>query len=186
MSAAATTKTPSKQRLRKDGMLASFREMCAGAEGLFVAEYTGLNVADLAVLRQAAKAAGGEMRVVKNTVARIVLAEDARFAPLAARLQGHLIYGAGASAPALAKVMRDFAKEHKELKFQGGVMGGAVLETAQIEKLASLPSREEMLGILAATLNAPIVKLARALAEVPTSFARALAAVRDAKFANQQ
>lgn len=182
----AITKLPSKQRLRKDAMLVSFREMCAEADGLFVAEYTGINVADLAVLRQAVKDAGGEMRVIKNTVAKIALKEDKRFAPLVERLQGQLIYGAGASAPALAKAMRDFAKEHEELKFRGGAMGGEILEPIQIEKLADLPSREEMLGILAGTLNAPITKLARTLAEVPAAFARAVAAVRDAKVASQQ
>lgn len=175
------TSTVSKQRQRKEQMLAAFANLCTDAEGIFVAEYSGIEVAALADLRQRARAAGGEMRVVKNTVAKIALKENAKFAPLADQLHGHLIYGVATSAPALAKAMRDFADEHEQLVMRAGAMDGELLAAAQIQKLAELPSRDEMLGILAATLNAPITKLARTLAEVPAALARSLAAVRDNK-----
>lgn len=178
-------KAPSRQRLRKDAMLASFQQLCTDSEGVFIAEYSGIDVASLAQLRAAARAAGGEMRVVKNTVAKIALSSDERFAPLAEHLNGHLIYGAATSAPALAKAMREFTKDHEQLVVRAGVMDGEILAANQIAKLADLPSREEMLGILASTLNAPLTKFVRTLAEVPAAAARVLAAVRDAKAASE-
>ncbi|MBF2735615.1 MAG: 50S ribosomal protein L10 [Betaproteobacteria bacterium AqS2] len=183
MSAPAAAERMSVQRRRKVGMAELFAADCGAAEGVFVAAYAGLSVADMMALRRSARAADCRVRVVKNTVAKRVLAADERFAALASSLQGPLLYGTGASAPAVAKMLRDFAKENDSLKLVAGAVDGGVLDVAQVEKFASLPSRDELRGILAATLNAPIAKLARTLADAPGRLARAVAAVRDGKAA---
>ena len=185
MSTSTTSSNPEKmlshQRQRKEAMLAAFEQDCKDAEGIFIAQYTGIDVSAISKLRAEAKNAGGQMRVVKNSVAKIALSADKRFAPLVEHLSGHLIYASATTAPAIAKVLSNFAKEHEELVIKAGAMDGELLEKEQIKRLADLPSREEMLGIVAGTLNAPIVKLARTLADVSASLARVLVAVRDAK-----
>ena len=173
------------QRQRKQAMAAAFQADCVGTEALFVAEYTGLDVEALSVLRAQARESGGRVRVVKNSVAKRVLAENPGLAPLADSLAGQLIYGTGQSAPSIAKVLKNFAKEHEELSIKAGVMDGSLIDASGVRRLADLPSREQMLGILAGALAAPIAKLARTLGELPASLARSLSAVRDAK-ANEE
>ena len=157
MNTLPTTGSSSVQRQRKERMFAEFASDCANTEGLFVAVYTGLDVASLSELRLAAKAAGGRVRVVKNSIAKRVLAQT-RFAPLVADLHGQLLYGIGVTAPALAKAFQDFAKDHEELVLRGGILDSTVLDADSVWRLANLPNRDQMLGILAGTLNAPIVK----------------------------
>ena len=171
----------SAQRKRKIGMLETFNQDCADSEGIFIAEYSGINVPDLAELRHAARNAGGRVRVVKNTVARIALNESEGFSQLAGHLSGQLIYGSGSSAQSIAKVLRDFAKDNESLEIKGGVVNGSYMDAAAVKQLASLPSLDQMLGIVAGTLNAPITSLARSLKEVTASIARALGAVRDSQ-----
>ena len=168
------------QRRRKEAMRELFEQDCSQAEGVFVAAYAGLDVAEIMALRRGARQADCRIRVVKNTVAKRVLAADERFAALASSLKGPLLYGSG-SAPAVAKLLRDFAKDHDHLKIVAGAVDGQLLDEEQVGRFASLPSKEQLYGIVAGTLNAPIVKLARTLAEVPSALARALAAVRDGK-----
>lgn len=175
----ATTASP--QRLRKQEMAAQFVADCEDTEALFIADYSGIDVAGMSVLREQARAAGGRVRVVKNTVAKRVLADIPALAPLAESLSGQLLYGSGGSATTIAKVLKDFAGDNEALEIKAGVMDGALIDAAGVKRIADLPSREQLLGMLAGTLNAPIAKLARTLAEVPSSLARALAAVRDAK-----
>jgi large subunit ribosomal protein L10 len=78
-------------------------------------------------------------------------------------------------------VLADFAKENELFVIKSGAMANAMMSTADIKALATMPSREELLAKLAGTLQAPIAKLARTLNEVPGKFARALAAVHAAK-----
>jgi large subunit ribosomal protein L10 len=80
-----------------------------------------------------------------------------------------------------AKVLADFAKDNERFVIKGGAMSNALMSAKDIKLLATMPSREELLAKLAGTLQAPIVKLARTLNEIPGKFVRTLAAVRDAK-----
>ena len=87
---------------------------------------------------------------------------------------------------AVAKVLSKFAKDHEALKITAGAMNGVALSEAEILTLATMPGRDELLAKLLGTLQAPIQKLAQTLNEVPASFARALAAVRDNRTAEAQ
>jgi large subunit ribosomal protein L10 len=78
-------------------------------------------------------------------------------------------------------VLDEFAKDNKQLIIKTGAMGGKVMSEAELKALAKLPSRDELLAILMATMNAPVQKFVRTLNEVPSAFVRTLAAVRDAK-----
>jgi large subunit ribosomal protein L10 len=82
---------------------------------------------------------------------------------------------------AAARLVRDFSKEHETLVARNAAFGGTLYGAEQIERLASLPTREEALSRLMATMRAPVQKLATTMNEVPGKLVRTFAAVRDAK-----
>jgi len=92
-----------------------------------------------------------------------------------------LIFGISADPVAAAKVMNDFAKTNDKFVIKAGAMPDAVLDTAGVKALASMPSRDELLSKLLGTMQAPVAKFVQTLNEVPTKFVRGLAAVRDQK-----
>ena len=145
-----------------------------------VAEYRGLNVSQMTELRRRAREAGVMVRVMKNTLARRAVA-DSDFACLTPYLNGPVVLSACADPVAMAKVLRDFAKEHEAFVVTAGVMNGAEIEVKALDRLAKLPSREVLLTTLAATLAAPMQKLATTLNEIPTKLVRSLAAVQASK-----
>jgi large subunit ribosomal protein L10 len=120
------------------------------------------------------------LRVLKNTLARRAV-KDTPFAGLADKMVGPLVYGISSDPVATAKVMNEFAKGNEKFVIKAGAMPNAVISAKEVAALASLPSREELLAKLLGTMQAPIAQFVRTLNEVPSKFARALAAVRDAK-----
>ena len=164
----------------KKAVVAEVSAQVANAQTIAIAEYRGIEVGDLTVLRAKARDAGVYLRVLKNTLVRRALA-GTPFECLADRLVGPLIYGIAKDPVACAKVLFDFAKDAEKLVIKGGAMPNYPLDAAGVKALASMPSREELLATLVGTLQAPIAKFVRTLNEVPSKFVRTLAAVRDAK-----
>ena len=152
----------------------------ANAQSIVVAEYRGLDVASVTVLRKTARESGVYLRVLKNTLVRRAVAGTA-FEPLSEQLVGPLVYGISADPVAAAKVLADFAKSNDKLVIKGGALPNNVLTTEGVKALATMPSREELLSKLLGTMQAPIAQFVRTLNEVPTKFVRGLAAVRDQK-----
>jgi len=152
----------------------------AKAQSIVIAEYRGLDVASVTVLRKNARESGVYLRVLKNSLARRAVAGTA-FEPLTQQLTGPLIYGISADPVASAKVLAGFAKTNDKLVIKGGALPGSLMNQDGVTALASLPSREELLAKLLGTLQAPIAQFARTLNEVPTKFVRGFAAVRDQK-----
>ncbi|CAM4304122.1 50S ribosomal protein L10 [Kerstersia similis] len=150
------------------------------AKSIVVAEYRGLDVASVTVLRKNARQSGVYLRVLKNTLVRRAVAGTA-FEPLSEQLTGPLMYAISNDPVAAAKVLSDFAKTNDKLVIKGGSLPNSVLDVEGVKALASLPSREELLAKLLGTMQAPIAQFARTLNEVPTKFVRGLAAVRDQK-----
>jgi large subunit ribosomal protein L10 len=154
----------------------------AKAQSIVIAEYRGLDVASVTVLRKTARQSGVYLRVLKNTLARRAVNGTA-FEPLSKQLTGPLIYGISADPVAPAKVLSDFAKTNDKLVIKGGSLPNNLLNQEGVKALATLPSRDELISKLMGTMQAPIAQFARTLNEVPTKFARGLAAVRDQKAA---
>ena len=165
---------------QKQAVVAEVAKQVAGAQAIIMAENRGMKVADMTQLRAKARASGVYFRVVKNTLVRRAV-EDTPFATMAEKMVGPLAYGIGPDPVAVAKVLNDFAKGHDKFVITGGAMPGQVMSAKEITALATLPSREELLGKLVGTMQAPIAKFVRTLNEVPSKFVRALAAVRDAR-----
>jgi large subunit ribosomal protein L10 len=164
----------------KQAVVAEVAKQVAGAQAIVMAENRGLPVADMTKLRAQARASGVYFRVVKNTLVRRAVA-DTPFASLAEKMVGPLAYCIGPDPVAVAKVLNDFAKSNEKFVITGGAMPGQVMSAKDVSALASLPSREELIGKLLGTMQAPMAKLVRTLNEVPGRFVRTLAAVRDAR-----
>ncbi|WBF65546.1 MAG: 50S ribosomal protein L10 [Candidatus Kinetoplastibacterium crithidii] len=150
------------------------------AQSVVIAEYRGLDVASISSLRKIARDSGVYIRVLKNSLARRVIA-DTDFALLVDKLTGPLIYGVSSDPVSAAKVLADFAKNNDKLIIKAGALPNYLLDYTAVVALANMPSREELLAKLAATLQAPITQFVRTLNEIPTKFVRGLSAVCDLK-----
>ena len=162
----------------KATVIAEISEVVSNSSAMVIAEYRGLTVQAVTKLRAEARKNGVTVRVVKNTLVRRAV-EGTGFAGLADQFTGPLVYGFSADPVAVAKVLVNFAKD--KLVIRGGAMADYVMDVEAVKQLASMPSREELLAKLMATMNEPIAKFVRTLNEVPARFVRTVAAVRDAK-----
>lgn len=167
---------------QKKAVVAEVADVLSGAQAAILAEYRGLTVAQMTELRAKARASGVFLRVVKNTLARRAI-QGTDYACLDEYLRGPLALALSENPAAVAKVLREFGKGHEALKITAGAMGGKLLSAGEIIALANLPGREQLLGILAGTLRAPIAKFVGTLNAIPSQFVRVLAAVRDQKAA---
>ena len=152
----------------------------ATAQSIVVAEYRGLDVASVTVLRKNARASGVYLRVLKNSLARKAIV-GTPFEALSTKLVGPLIYAISADPVAAAKVLSEFSKTNEKLAIKAGALPNSILDVNGVKALATMPSRDELLSKLLGTMQAPIAQFVRTLNEVPTKFVRGLAAVRDQK-----
>ena len=164
----------------KKEVVAEVSARLKSAQTVVLAEYRGLAVEDITVLRSRARASGVYLRVLKNTLARRAV-QGTPFEKLADQMVGPLAYGISDDPVAAAKVLHAYAKGNEKLVIKGGMMPNYLMTAKEVANLATLPSREELLSKLLGTMQAPIVKFVRTLNEVPTKFVRAVAAVRDQK-----
>ena len=155
----------------KKAVVAEVAEQVSNAQAIVLAEYRGIGVANMTVLRAQARKSGVYLRVLKNTLVRRAV-EGTPFAALADDMVGPLVFGISTDLVSAAKVMNDFAKANDKFVIKSGAMPNQVMDLAGVQALASMLSREELLAKFARTLN-----------EVPTKFARAISAIRDAKAA---
>ncbi|MCR4347214.1 MAG: 50S ribosomal protein L10 [Sulfuricaulis sp.] len=164
----------------KKAVVAEVSGKLTDAQAAMLAEYRGLSVAQMTVLRRKAHEGKVYLRVVKNTLARRAV-EGTSFECLKDQMSGPLAFAVSTDPVAVAKILSEFAKDNEALKIKAGAMGGKLMSLAQIQALAVLPGREQLLAMLLGTMQAPIQKFVQTLNEVPAKFVRALAAVRDAK-----
>ncbi len=168
---------------QKKAMVQEVAEVASKALSAVAAEYRGLTAAEMESLRVEARKGGVYLRVVKNTLARRAV-EGTEFECLQEAFVGPLLLGFSLEDPgAAARVFKEFSKEHKALtvKFLG--VGGQMLPASDLDRLASMPTREQALSMLMATMRAPVQKFVTTLNEVPGKLVRTVAAVKDAKAA---
>ena len=164
----------------KKEVVAEVSARLAKAKAVVLAEYRGLPVEDITVLRSQARAAGVYLRVLKNTLARRAV-QGTPFEKLADHMVGPLAYGISDDPVAAAKVLHAYAKGNEKLVIKGGMMPNHLMTAKEVGSLATMPGREELLARLMGTMQAPIAKFVQTLNEVPAKFVRTVAAVRDQK-----
>lgn len=166
---------------QKKAIVAEVADVASSAYSAIAAEYRGLTVEELTGLRQQARNNGVYLRVVKNTLARRAVA-DTEFECMAEGFKGPLVLAFSQEDPgAAARVINDFAKEHDDLVVKMVSISGKLLDPSEIKTLAKMPTYEQALSMLMATMKAPVQKLAATLNEVPGKLVRTIAAIRDAK-----
>jgi large subunit ribosomal protein L10 len=168
-------------RTQKEEQVAELNEKFSRAKSVYVADYRGLNVAAADSLRQRIRKGGAgdfEYRVAKNAVLRRASA-DLDVAGLANHFEGPTAVAISFGDPVgLAKILSDFAKDHEVFELKGGMVDGEVIDTAQIEALAKLPSMDALRGMIIALLQASATKLVRLIAEPGAQLARLVEARR--------
>jgi len=165
----------------KKQIVSEVAAVAADAHSVIAAEYNGLTVEELTDLRKKAREGGVYLRVVKNTLARRAL-EGTDFECMNEGLVGPLMLAFSQEDPgAAARVMNDFSKDNEKLNVKLVSIGGELLDTSEIKRLASLPTYDQAISMLMALMKAPVEKLARTLNEVPGKLVRTVAAVRDEK-----
>ena len=164
---------------QKKVIVGEIAEVAAQAPSAIAAEYIGLTVADMTVLRQQARDAGIYLRVVRNTLARRAL-EDTKFDCMRDELVGPLLLAFSNEEPgSAARVIRDFAKDNDKLVAKLVSLDGKLLAADDLERLASMPTLDQARAMLLGLLQAPATKFVRVLAEPEGKFVRLLAAHRD-------
>jgi large subunit ribosomal protein L10 len=150
------------------------RENLEGVSTLFLLENHGLNVNDVNALRSEVRKTEATYKVVKNTVVRLAV-EGTEMEAITPFLTGPKVLAyTGGDGVALAKVLKDFIKKHPELRFEQAFLEGQILEAKDAEKIADLPSREELLTKLVYLLQSPIRRLAVALNAPVQQFANVI------------
>ncbi len=147
----------------KKAVVAAVSAQVEKSQTMVLAEYRGIEVGDLTLLRKKARESGVYLHVVKNTLVRRAVA-NTPFAGLADQMTGPLIYGLSEDAVAAAKVLVEFAKGNEKLVVKSGCYSGEVLDINGVKELAMIPSREELLAKLLGVMQAPVSGFAGALA----------------------
>ncbi|MGD9843496.1 MAG: 50S ribosomal protein L10 [Steroidobacteraceae bacterium] len=165
----------------KQAVVAELHTVAAKAQSVVAAEYRGLAVAKLTDLRAKARSSGVYLRVVKNTLARRAV-EGTQFECVASSLKGPLVLAFSQNDPgAAARLVKAFAKDNDKLVPTLVSLGGVMLSGKDLDRVASLPTRDQALSMLAGTLMAPISKFVRTLAEPHAMLVRTVGAVKDQK-----
>ena len=153
---------------QKQEIVAELANIAASAHSLIAAEYAGVTVAQLTAMRKTARESGVFLKAVKNTlVTRAVVGTE--FECVKDALTGPLLYAFSMEEPGAAgRLIKEFAKGNDKLKAKVVAVGGESYPASHVEVLASLPTREQALAMLA-----------RVLAEPASMFARAVKAVAD-------
>jgi len=169
--------TQNAQMAHKVEVVAEVKTLMEAASASIVSEYRGLTVAEMADLRTALAAAGGDYKIFKNTLVRRAI-DGGEYQPLAEYLSGPsaLTFVQG-DISAVAKALRDFARGNPHLVIKGGLADGSLLSSAELAALADLPPREVLLARLAGALAAPMQQMAGLLQALPRTMAYGISAL---------
>ena len=162
--------TQNAQMAHKVEVVAEVKTRIEGASASIVSEYRGLTVAEMADLRIALAAVGGDYKIFKNTLVRRAI-DGGEYQPLSEYLNGPsaLTFVQG-DISAVAKALRDFARGNPHLVIKGGLADGSLLTSSDLAALADLPPREVLLARLAGALAAPMQQMAGLLQALPRTW----------------
>jgi large subunit ribosomal protein L10 len=167
-------------RVRKEAVVAEFKDMFERSPATFIVQYGGLNVGSMQSLRKNLREHGGVVRVAKARLMKIAASQAERADEFKGNLKSQVaLVFATQEVPAVAKVLVEFAKDQSSLAVVSGYFENKPIGSSLIQVLAILPPREVMLAQLAAVIQAPIISLARALNEINAKLARAVQQVAE-------
>ena len=151
---------------QKQEVVAELAEVAAKAHSLIAAEYAGTTVSQMTAMRKQARETGVFLKVVKNTLASRAV-EGTEFACAQDKLVGPLLYAFSLEEPGAAgRLIKDFAKTNDKLQAKVVAIGGELFPAGHVDVLASLPTRDQALAMLARVLSEPAAMFARAVKAV--------------------
>jgi large subunit ribosomal protein L10 len=165
-------------RAQKEKVVEELGQIFESSGVVVVAHYEGITVAEMQVLRAKMREAGGAVRVAKNKLAKIAL-EGKPCASIGDLLSGMTVLAYSEDPVAAAKVVQDYAKDNKKLVVLGGAMGSTALDSAGVEAVAKMPSREELIASIVACIGAPASGLAGAIGAPASNIAGILSTLEE-------
>ncbi|MBQ8870044.1 MAG: 50S ribosomal protein L10 [Alphaproteobacteria bacterium] len=147
-------------REEKKQLLSDLNELFNASELVVVSHYKGLTVAEVSELRNNIRKVGAGFRVTKNRIAKLAL-KGTKFESLAELFNGPTAIAFANDPISACKACVEFAKNNEKLVVIGGAMGTGVLSVDEINRLASIPSMDELRAKLIGLLQAPAAQLAR-------------------------
>lgn len=164
------------KRNEKEQLVSNLSDKIKGASAVYYTDFTGLNVKRMTELRRRLRRADVDYVVIKNTLALRAVNDSGL---TGSRLRGPTGIVVGKDPVAAAKILSDFAKENEQKpEVKGGMLDGRAIQPAQVQQLASLPSREQLLAELGAGFMAPMAAFAGAMNGLLYMFAGALDALK--------
>jgi large subunit ribosomal protein L10 len=164
------------KKAEKEQLVSELRDKLKSAQSLYYTDFTGLNVKRMTELRRRLKRVGVDYVVIKNTLALRAVNESGL---AGTTLKGPTGLVVGKDPVAAARVLTEFAKEFEDKPaMKGGMLQGKAIDNAQLKRMASLPSREQMLADLAAGMQSPMAAFVGALNGLFYMFAGALDALK--------
>ena len=170
-------------RAEKGERISALSEKLGRSKATFLVDFIGMNVEQVTNLRKTLAKNDCEMRVVRNTLAKLALKDHPESDQA---LDGEFV-GTNAfvfayeDASATAKALTEYAKDVEQLKLKTGVMDGTKLDAGKIKYLATLPGKDELRAKLLATMMAPATNMARVMNAVPSGMLNVLNAYKDTK-----
>lgn len=150
------------QLVAKEQVVANLQKLFEDNTAVIISDYRGITVDKDVKLRKQLREAGVEYMVAKNTMIRLA-AKNAGIEGLDEFLEGPSAISFSKDPVAGAKIIGDFIRDNKVTAFKAGTLNGKLLNVAEIDALAKLPSREGLLSQIAACFSAPMASFARAL-----------------------
>jgi large subunit ribosomal protein L10 len=151
------------KRVQKEAIVDSIKADISNAKAIFLTNLIGVKSSDAVAIRKSVRDVQGKVVITRNTL----ISRAGVGTPVEALLQNlkgpHALAFAYEDAAAVAKCLKKASEDHEVVEFKGGMLDGQTLTIPELKRLADLPSRDEMLGTLLATFNAPISALARVL-----------------------
>ncbi len=153
-------------RERKEELIGHYESALAQSKHAFLMSFEGLTVSQATDLRARVREQGGSYEVVKNRLAlRAIDGQD--LGELKEHFNGPTAVAYSQDPVSLAKALTDFSKDVPAIQFKGGLVDGQAIGADEVESIASMPGREELLAKLLFLLQSPITRLARGLAAIP-------------------
>lgn len=166
---------------QKKAVVSEVAEVAQTAHAAVAAEYRGITVSQMTEMRAKARAEGVYLKVAKNTLVKRAV-EGTDFECMAGELTGPLLFAFSVEDPgAAARLIKDYAKDQEKLVVRLVAVGATLYGASELDRLASLPTRDQAIAMLMGVMKAPIEKFVRTLAEPHAKLVRTIAAVRDSK-----
>ena len=165
-------------RAQKEIVVGELGQIFADSGVVVVAHYEGMSVAEMTDFRLRLKQAGGSVRVAKNKLAKIAL-QGTPAERMGNLLKGMTVLAYSADPVAAAKAVDDFTKGNRKLVVLGGAMGETPLDEAGVKAVAAMPSREELIASIVATIAAPAAQLASAIGAPAANIAAILTTLEE-------